>query len=63
MECICSTLGCFTHRSVELVEFRLKDVAKIWFITLKRGKPSRLASMIWEEFVQAFLDLAFRLKA
>ncbi|EOY03341.1 Uncharacterized protein TCM_018314 [Theobroma cacao] len=56
MECICLALGFSTHKSIELVGFKLKNVARIWFLSLKRSRLSRLASMTWEEFVQAFLD-------
>ncbi|EOY08648.1 Uncharacterized protein TCM_023502 [Theobroma cacao] len=56
MECICSALGCFTHRAMELVGFRLKDSANTWFITLKGSRPLGSLPITWEEFVQTFLD-------
>ncbi|EOX99911.1 Uncharacterized protein TCM_008910, partial [Theobroma cacao] len=56
MDKIYTTLGCSSHRAVELIGFRLTEVAQIWFATLKRCRPFSSASFTWEEFTQAFLD-------
>ncbi|WRX14044.1 Retrotransposon gag domain - like 10 [Theobroma cacao] len=56
MDKIYTTLGCSSHRAVELIGFRLTEVAQIWFDMLKRCRPSSSASFTWEEFTQAFMD-------
>ncbi|EOY21530.1 DNA/RNA polymerases superfamily protein, putative isoform 2 [Theobroma cacao] len=56
MEKVCGALGSSGTRSVELVSFKLKDVAQIWFESFRRGRSLRSTPLTWEEFSVAFMD-------
>ena len=53
---VCRALGCSSQRTVQLVEFRLQDVAQVWFETWMRGRPQGSPDVTWEEFSESFLE-------
>ncbi|KAL9663832.1 hypothetical protein QQ045_019224 [Rhodiola kirilowii] len=55
-ENLCDALHCPSWRSVELVSFRLRGVARSWFAIKKRERSAQQPQMEWEEFKILFLD-------
>ncbi|EOX94266.1 Uncharacterized protein TCM_003838 [Theobroma cacao] len=56
MEKICKALGCSNVRSVELVAFRLDDMAQEWYSSLCRGRTTNAVPLTLSEFNTTFLD-------
>ena len=53
---VCRALGCTSQRMVQLAEFRLRDVAQLWFESWLQGRPQEAPEATWEEFKEAFME-------
>ncbi|XP_070035064.1 uncharacterized protein [Nicotiana tomentosiformis] len=50
------TLGCSSERAVELVAYKLEDMANTWYETILLGRPAGAAPLTWDEFSKLFMD-------
>ena len=53
---VCRAQGCSSQRIVQLAEFRLRDVAQIWFEDWLQGRPRGAPKATWDEFKEAFME-------
>ena len=56
---VCRALGCSSQRTVQLAEFRLRDVAQAWFETWIQRRPQGSLNATLEEFKKVFTKRFF----
>ncbi|XP_075080115.1 uncharacterized protein LOC142165465 [Nicotiana tabacum] len=47
-------LGCSSERVVELVAYKLEDMANTWYEIILLGRPAGAAPLTWDEFTKLF---------
>ncbi|XP_070057891.1 uncharacterized protein [Nicotiana tomentosiformis] len=55
LKALCA-LGCSSERVVELVAYKLEDMANTWYETVLVRRPARAAPMTWDEFTKLFMN-------
>ncbi|KAF7808124.1 DNA/RNA polymerases superfamily protein [Senna tora] len=56
VERVCEALGCSGQRSVELVSYQLRDVARSWGTSYIKGRQVGALPLDWGEFKKDFLE-------
>ncbi|XP_070046294.1 uncharacterized protein [Nicotiana tomentosiformis] len=49
-------LGCSSERAVELVAYKLEDMANTWYETVLLGRTVGAAPLTWDEFTKLFMN-------
>lgn len=57
------TIGVTLREKVELVTYKLKDVAQLWFDQWGDERPLREGHVDWEVLKMAFLDMFFPIES